>query len=162
MGCNLFRLIHHIFPSFKIFRCYNLNLIKNCSYYEHNVAHSKDWWVFKNLKDFVVINFGEYIKSTREKLYSKLSEELNLWNVIELSYIFVTTPGEWYGELTQSGSSDNYVYHYNITILNLFDPELQMINTKLVMKTKMKELLSELQKFKVIIIIIIINIILRL
>ena len=114
------------------------------------------------MKDFVVINFGEYIKSTREKLYSKLSEELNLWNVIELSYIFVTTPGEWYGELTQSGSSDNYVYHYNITILNLFDPELQMINTKLVMKTKMKELLSELQKFKVIIIIIIINIILRL
>ena len=27
------------------------------------------------MKDFVLINFGEYFKSTREKLYSKLSEK---------------------------------------------------------------------------------------
>ena len=27
------------------------------------------------LKEFAVINFGEYFKSTREKLHSKLSEE---------------------------------------------------------------------------------------
>ena len=27
------------------------------------------------VKDFVVINFGEYFKSAKEKLYSKLSEE---------------------------------------------------------------------------------------
>ena len=27
------------------------------------------------VKDFVAINFSEYFKSTREKLYSKLNEE---------------------------------------------------------------------------------------
>ena len=30
------------------------------------------------VKDFVAINFSEYFKSTREKVYSKLSEEQNL------------------------------------------------------------------------------------
>ena len=30
----------------------------------------------------------------------------------------------------QSSSSDKYVYHYNIEILNHFDPELQLIDTK--------------------------------
>ena len=30
------------------------------------------------VKDFVVIHFGEYFKSTKEKLYSKLCEELYL------------------------------------------------------------------------------------
>ena len=49
----------------------------------------------------------------------------------------------------QSNSFDNCVYHYNVEILNLFDPELQLINTKLVIKKKLKELLSELKKFKV-------------
>ena len=32
----------------------------------------------KEEKDFVAINFSEYFKSIREKLYSKPSEELNL------------------------------------------------------------------------------------
>ena len=49
----------------------------------------------------------------------------------------------------QSNSSDNCVHHYNVEILNLFDPELQLINTALVIKNKLKELLSELEKFKV-------------
>ena len=31
-------------------------------------------------------------------------------------------------------------------MLNLFDPELQLINTKPLIKNKMKELLSELKK----------------
>ena len=30
------------------------------------------------VKDLVVINFGDYFKSRRKKLYSKLSEEQNL------------------------------------------------------------------------------------
>ena len=30
------------------------------------------------VRGFVVINFDEYFKSSREKLYSKLSEEQNL------------------------------------------------------------------------------------
>ena len=38
---------------------------------------------------------------------------------------------------------------YNAEILNLFDPGLQLINTKPTIKHKLKELLSELKKFKV-------------
>ena len=49
----------------------------------------------------------------------------------------------------QSNSSDNCVHHYNVEILNLFDPELQLINTKPVIKNKLKELLNEFKKFKV-------------
>ena len=46
------------------------------------------------VKDFVVINFGEYFKFTREKLYFKLSEERNLRKVAESLYMFLTTPNE--------------------------------------------------------------------
>ena len=49
----------------------------------------------------------------------------------------------------QSNSFDNCIHHYNVEILNLFDPQLQLINTKPVIKNKLKELLSELKKFKV-------------
>ena len=38
---------------------------------------------------------------------------------------------------------------YNIKILNLFDPELQLINTNSIIKNELKELLSDLKKFKV-------------
>ena len=48
----------------------------------------------------------------------------------------------------QSNSSGNCVHHYNIEILNLLDPELQLINTKPMIKNKLKELQSELKKFK--------------
>ena len=47
----------------------------------------------------------------------------------------------------QSSSSENCVHHYNIEVLNLFYPELQLINTKPIIKNKLKELLSELKKF---------------
>ena len=46
------------------------------------------------VKDFVVINFAEYLKSTGEKLYPKVSEEQNLRKVAESNYIFLTTPNE--------------------------------------------------------------------
>ena len=46
-------------------------------------------------------------------------------------------------------SSDNCVHRYNIEILNFFDLELQLINTEHMIKSKLKELLSELKKFKV-------------
>ena len=49
----------------------------------------------------------------------------------------------------QSSSSDNCVHRYDIQNLNLFDPELQLINTKPMIKSKLKESLSELRKFKV-------------
>ena len=40
------------------------------------------------VKDFACINFGEYFKPTKEKLYSKLNEEQNLGKVAQLLYIF--------------------------------------------------------------------------
>ena len=46
----------------------------------------------------------------------------------------------------QSHSSDN-CEHRNFEILNLFDPELQLINTKLMIKNKLQKLISELKKF---------------
>ena len=49
----------------------------------------------------------------------------------------------------QSRSYDNWVCAYNIKALNLFDPELQLINTKPVIKNILKGLLGELKKFKV-------------
>ena len=45
-----------------------------------------------------------------------------------------------------TNSSDNFVHYYNVQILNVFYPEIQLINTKSVIKNK---LLSELKKFKV-------------
>ena len=50
---------------------------------------------------------------------------------------------------TQLNSFDNCVHHYNVEILNLFDSELQLINTKPMIKNKLKELLNESKKFKV-------------
>ena len=44
----------------------------------------------------------------------------------------------------RSHSSDSCAH-----CLNLFDPELQLINTKPIIKSKLKELLSELKKFEV-------------
>ena len=46
----------------------------------------------------------------------------------------------------QSDSSDNFVHRYNIETLNLFDPELQLINNKPMFEKKLKELLRELKK----------------
>ena len=95
----------------------------------------------KNLEDFVAINFSEYFKSAREKFYSKLSEEQNLRKVAKSLYIFLTTSDE----------VEKYVciHRYNVEILNFFDPQLQLINTKPMIKNKLKELLSELKKLKI-------------
>ena len=103
------------------------------------------------VKDFVVIKFGHYFKSTKEKLYSKLNEEQNLRKIVKSLYIFLITPNEVekYVEMMQSSSSENCICHFNIKILNLFDPELQFINSKPIIKKKLKKLLSELKKFKV-------------
>ena len=57
----------------------------------------------------------------------------------------------------QSNSTDNCVHDYNVEILNIFDLELQLINTELVIKNKLKELLSELKKFKVQIVLVLDN-----
>ena len=38
----------------------------------------------------------------------------------------------------QTNSSDSCVHCYNVEILNIFDPELQLINTKPMTKNKLK------------------------
>ena len=68
------------------------------------------------IKDFAANHFNEAI--TKEKIFRK---------VVKLLYIFL---------ITQSNSSDNCAHHYNVEILNLFDPELQLINTNPVIKNK--------------------------
>ena len=67
------------------------------------------------------------------------------------NYTFLVTPDEVekYAKMMQSNSSDNCVHHYNIKVLNIFDLELQLINTKPTIKNKLKELLNELKTLKV-------------
>ena len=70
-------------------------------------------------------------------------------------YIFLKTPDEEiYAKIMLSSSSDNYIHRYNVDFLKLFDPELQLINTKPMVKSNLKELLSDLKKFKVQIILV--------
>ena len=87
----------------------------------------------EEVKDFLPIKFNEYFKSTREKQ--------NLRKVAKLHYIFLKTPDEL-EKYVQSNSFDNFVQHYNVELLNLFDPELQLTNTKPVIKKTLKELVS--------------------
>ena len=91
------------------------------------------------MKNFVAINFREYFKSIREEQNRRKAKSF---------YIFPTTRHE-VEKYVQSNSSYNCIHHYNVEILNLFDPELQLINTKPVIKNKLRELLRELTKFKV-------------
>ena len=61
------------------------------------------------VKDFVIMNSGEYFKYTRGKLYSNLSEEKNLRKAVGSFYVFPATPDEIekYFEMMQSSPSDN-------------------------------------------------------
>ena len=115
--------------------------------YIPNIDHYLSILSDEEVKEFVTINFSKYFKSSREKLYSKLSEEQNLRKVAKLLYIFLATPDE-VEKYVQSNSSDNCIHRYNVEILNLFDPELQLINTKPMIKSKLKELLGKFKKFK--------------
>ena len=62
----------------------------------------------------------------------------------------MTTPDEVeiYAKMMQPNFSDNCVHRYYIEILNLFEPELQLINTKPMIKNKLEELLSDLKRFR--------------
>ena len=82
----------------------------------------------EEVKNFLAINFSDHFRS--------ISEEQNVRKVAKSLYNFLTR-------------SDNCIHHYNATILNHFDAELQLINTKPVIKNKLKELLSKLKKFDV-------------
>ena len=86
----------------------------------------------KKLKDFVAICFSEYLKSIRE--------ENTFRKVAKLLYIFLTIPYEVekYVDMMQSNSSDDCTHRYNVEVLNICDPELQLINTKPMIKNKFK------------------------
>ena len=45
--------------------------------------------------------------------------------------------------MRQLSSSNNCVHGQHIDILNLFDPELKLINTKPIIKNKLKEFLGK-------------------
>ena len=89
----------------------------------------------EEVRDFVALNFREYFKSTREKLHAKLREQPNFKKVAKSLYIFL--PGE-VEKYVQSYSSGNCIRCSNVEILNLFDPELQLIHTKPMNKNQLK------------------------
>ena len=84
-------------------------------------------------------------------MYTKVCEKQNIRKVSKLLFTFVAAPDvvEKYAKIIQSNSFDNCVYRYNIDILNLFDPKLQLIITKPMFKNKLEQLLSELKKLQV-------------
>ena len=94
----------------------------------------------EEVKHFVAINFIEYFNSIRE--------ETNLWKVSKSLYIFLITH-DGVETYVQSNSCDSCMHLYNVEILNIFDPELRLINTKLMTKNKSKELLCELKNCKI-------------
>ena len=77
----------------------------------------------------MVKNLNEYFKS--------ISDKQNLRKASKSLYISLKTPVE-VEHYMQSTSPDSYIHHYNIKILNLFDPELELINTKPEIKNKLK------------------------
>ena len=81
----------------------------------------------EEVKDFVAINFSEY--------FTSIKEEQNLRKVAKSFYSFLKTLYE-VQKYVQPNSYDNCIHHYNVEVLNLFDPELQLINTKSVIKNK--------------------------
>ena len=83
----------------------------------------------EDVKDFVVENLNEYFKS--------ISDKQNLRKASKSLYISLTTPVK-VEHYVQSTSPNSYIHHYNIKILNLFDPELELINTKPEVKNKLK------------------------
>ena len=74
-----------------------------------------------------------------------MREEQNFREVVKSLYIFLTTPDEIV-KYMESNSSDNCAHHYNVEILNLCDPGLQLINTKSVIKLKIKRIVKWVEK----------------
>ena len=76
--------------------------------------------------NFPVVNFSDYFKTIREKQ--------NLGKVAKSLYIFLTTPGEVekYDQIILI-----IAYVTIVEILTFFDPELQLVNTKPVLKIKL-------------------------
>ena len=93
----------------------------------------------EKVTEFVAIN----ILNLQKRLRSKSNEEQNLRKVAKLLYIFLTISDEA-EKYVHSNSPDDSIHDYNIEIFDIFDPELQLIDTKPMIKNKLKELLCEL------------------
>ena len=76
----------------------------------------------EEVRYFVAMDFSESI-----------SEEQNLRKAAKSLYISLTNTDE-----VQSNSSDNCIHVYNVEILNLFDPEIQLKDTESTIKNKLK------------------------
>ena len=126
-------MIHFNWLIILFYHCYKFNVIEFCSNYKHKVLYSKDWWLFKNLDWWRITGFCSH------NFLLKVAKSL---------YVYQTTPDE-VQKYVQLNSSDNCIHHYNVEILNIFDPELELINTKPIIKNKLKEFLAKLKKFKV-------------
>ena len=82
----------------------------------------------------------------RKSLYRTFSNNINRskWSTIfeEKIFVFGFSSSFPSGKMMQPSSSNYCIHCYNIKILKIFDPELQLINTKLIIKSKLKELLD--------------------
>ena len=56
--------------------------------YIPKIDHYLKILIDNKVKDFVAVNFSEYLKSTKEKLHSKLKEEQNLRKVVNCFIFF--------------------------------------------------------------------------
>ena len=94
----------------------------------------------EEVKDYLAISFSEYLKSIRE-------EQNRSKKAVKLIYVFLTSPDE-VEKYAHIIFSDNCIFHYNVQILNTFDPELQLISTKLMIKNNLKELIGKIKNCK--------------
>ena len=83
----------------------------------------------EEVKVFIAINAS--------KCFGSIREEENIRKVAKSLFIFLTTPDE-IEKYVQSKSCYDCIHHYNDEILNLFDPELQLVNTEPMIKNKLK------------------------
>ena len=65
----------------------------------------------EEVKDFVAINFSEYFKSTKEKLYSHLNKKQNLRKVAKSFYVSLKTL-----DGVQSNTSDTCIHLLNVDL----------------------------------------------
>ena len=95
----------------------------------------------EEVKDYLAISFSEYLKSIRE-------EQNRSKKAAKLIFVFLTSPDE-VEKYVHISFSDNCIFHYNVQILNIFDLELQLISTKLMIKNNLKEMIDKTKNFKV-------------
>ena len=87
----------------------------------------------KDFEDRILVS----ILNLQRKLYSKLNKKQSLRKVVKLLCISPKTSHQ-VEKYVQSYSSDNCIQFYNVEILSLFDPELELKNVEYAIKNKLK------------------------